>query len=63
MDQQITPSRVSGAVYLRFVDRRADFCAANPRTAVMVKTKDKMGTKMAAHRRVAESFLNRLHSR
>jgi hypothetical protein len=45
------------------VDRHADFFAANPRMAVMVKMKDKLGTKMAEHRRVAEAFLNRLHSR
>jgi deoxyribodipyrimidine photolyase-related protein len=50
------------ALYWRFVDRHADFFTANPRMAVMVKMKDKLGAKMAEHRRVAESFLDRLHS-
>ncbi len=49
------------ALYWRFVDRHADFFAANPRTAMMAKMKDKLGDKMKEHHRVAEEFLARLH--
>ncbi|HVL15036.1 MAG TPA: hypothetical protein VM529_20865, partial [Gemmata sp.] len=50
------------ALYWRFVDRHADFFAANPRTAVMVKLRDKLGKKLADHRRTADDFLARLHA-
>jgi deoxyribodipyrimidine photolyase-related protein len=49
------------ALYWRFIDRHADFFAANPRMAVMVKMKDKLGDKMEEHHRVADEFLARLH--
>jgi deoxyribodipyrimidine photolyase-related protein len=48
------------ALYWRFIDRHADFFAANPRTAVMVRMRDKLGAKMADHRRTAEQYLKRL---
>jgi len=50
------------ALYWRFVDRHSDFFARNPRMAVMVKTKDKLGAKLTEHLRVAEGFLSRIHS-
>jgi deoxyribodipyrimidine photolyase-related protein len=50
------------ALYWRFVERHAEFFAANPRMAVMVKMKEKLGAKMDEHRRVAAAFLNRLYS-
>jgi len=50
------------ALYWRFVDRHADFFAANPRMAMMVKMKDKLGDKMDEHHKVADAFLARLHS-
>ncbi|MBM3979917.1 MAG: cryptochrome/photolyase family protein [Planctomycetes bacterium] len=49
------------ALYWRFIDRHADFFAGNPRMAMMVKMKDKLGSKMTEHHRVAEAFLDRLH--
>lgn len=49
------------ALYWRFVDKHADFFAANPRMAVMVKLKGKLGGKLIEHRRVAEGFLKQLH--
>jgi deoxyribodipyrimidine photolyase-related protein len=49
------------ALYWRFIDRHADFFAGNPRMAMMVKMKDKLGSKMTEHHGVAETFLNRLH--
>ena len=49
------------ALYWRFIDRHADFFAGNPRMAMMVKIKDKLGSKMTEHHDVAEKFLNRLH--
>ncbi|MEO2091367.1 MAG: cryptochrome/photolyase family protein [Gemmataceae bacterium] len=48
------------ALYWRFVDRHAAFFADNPRTAVMVRMRDKLGAKMADHRRTAEQYLTRL---
>jgi deoxyribodipyrimidine photolyase-related protein len=48
------------ALYWRFIDEHADFFRANPRMAVMVKMKDKLGAKMQEHRRTAEQFLARL---
>jgi len=49
------------ALYWRFIDRHADFFSKNPRMAVMVKMKDKLGSKMIEHHRVAEAFLTKLH--
>lgn len=49
------------ALYWRFIDRHADVFARNPRMAMMVKMKEKLGSKMTEHHRVAETFLNRLH--
>ena len=49
------------ALYWRFIDRNTDFFAANPRTAMIAKLKDRLGSKMTEHHRVAEAFLNRLH--
>jgi deoxyribodipyrimidine photolyase-related protein len=49
------------ALYWRFVDRHADFFAANPRMAVMVKMKDKLGDRLQTHLRVADAFLAQLH--
>ncbi len=48
------------ALYWRFVDRHADFFRSNPRMAVMVGMRDKMGAKLAEHHRVADAFLARL---
>ena len=50
------------ALYWRFVDRHAEFFAANPRMAVMVKMKQKLGAKMAEHHKVADAFLAQLHT-
>ena len=49
------------ALYWRFVDRHSDFFEGNPRMAVMVKMKDRLGDKLKEHRCVADSFLARLH--
>jgi deoxyribodipyrimidine photolyase-related protein len=49
------------ALYWRFVDRHADFFAANPRMAVMAKMRDKLGNRLQEHLRVADAFLGRLH--
>jgi deoxyribodipyrimidine photolyase-related protein len=48
------------ALYWRFIDRQSDFFRSNPRMAVMVKMKEKLGAKMAEHHRVADRFLSRL---
>ncbi len=45
------------ALYWRFVDRHADVFRSNPRMSVMVALRDKMGPKLADHRRTAEAFL------
>ncbi|MGL6096987.1 MAG: cryptochrome/photolyase family protein, partial [Fimbriiglobus sp.] len=45
------------ALYWRFVDRHADFFRSNPRMAVMVGMRDKLGPKLAAHHRTADAFL------
>ena len=50
------------ALYWRFVDRNADFFAANPRTAVIARAKDGLGGRLEEHLRVADDFLTRLHS-
>jgi deoxyribodipyrimidine photolyase-related protein len=49
------------ALYWRFVDRHAEFFTANPRMAMMVTLRDRLGSKLVQHRRVAEEFLLRLH--
>ena len=49
------------ALYWRFIDRHAEFFARNPRMAMMVKMKEKLGQKMTVHHHVAETFLTRLH--
>jgi deoxyribodipyrimidine photolyase-related protein len=49
------------ALYWRFVDRHAAFFAGNPRMAVMVKMRDKLGARLAEHIGVAERFLCELH--
>jgi deoxyribodipyrimidine photolyase-related protein len=55
-------SAVWDALYWRFIDRHAKVFAANPRSSVIVKMRDKLGAKLKEHRRVAEEFLERLHS-
>lgn len=47
------------ALYWRFVDRHAAFFASNPRTAVMVKMRDKLGPRLARHLQTADQFLER----
>lgn len=49
------------ALYWRFVDRHADFLSTNPRMAVIVKMRLKLGNRLKDHLRVADSFLARLH--
>jgi len=49
------------ALYWRFVDRHADFLAKNPRMAMMVKMRLKLGDRLEHHLRVADSFLAQLH--
>jgi deoxyribodipyrimidine photolyase-related protein len=51
------------ALYWRFIDRHADFFRKNPRMAVMVKMKEKLGPKMAEHHKTADEFLQKLHSK
>jgi deoxyribodipyrimidine photolyase-related protein len=48
------------ALYWRFIDRQSEFFRSNPRMAVMVKMKEKLGAKLAEHHRVADRFLARL---
>jgi deoxyribodipyrimidine photolyase-related protein len=48
------------ALYWRFIERHAERFRSNPRMAMMVKLKDKLGDRMVDHRRVAEGFLSRL---
>lgn len=50
-------SAVWDALYWRFVDRHADFFRSNPRMAVMVGMRDKMGKKLTEHLRTADAFL------
>jgi deoxyribodipyrimidine photolyase-related protein len=49
------------ALYWRFIERHEAFFAANPRTAIMVKMKARLGRTMTEHRRIADQFLDRLH--
>jgi len=51
------------ALYWRFIDLQSDFFRSNPRMAVMVKMKEKLGAKLAEHHRVADRFLERLSAR
>ena len=49
------------ALYWRFIDRHSNVFARNPRMAMMVRLKDKLGPKLTEHHSVAEAFLKRLH--
>ncbi|MBM4188480.1 MAG: cryptochrome/photolyase family protein [Gemmatimonadetes bacterium] len=49
------------ALYWRFIDRHADVLAKNPRMAIMVKMRHRLGKRLKDHLRVADSFLARLH--
>ena len=49
------------ALYWRFIDREREFFSSNPRMRVMVGQLDRMGRKLDHHRRVADSFLGKLH--
>lgn len=49
------------ALYWRFIDQHADFLAENPRMAVMVRARQKLGQRLKEHLRVADAFLLRLH--
>jgi deoxyribodipyrimidine photolyase-related protein len=49
------------ALYWRFIDRHAEFLAANPRMAMMVRQRDRLGDKLTRLKRTAEDFLKRLH--
>ena len=49
------------ALYWRFVDRHAEFLSKNPRMAVIVKMRLKLGKRLNDHVRLADSFLARLH--
>ena len=51
------------ALYWRFIHKHQDFFAANPRMSVMTAQCRKMGTKLDAHLKTAESFLEHLHHR
>jgi deoxyribodipyrimidine photolyase-related protein len=52
--------RVWDALYWRFIDRHADFFRSNPRMAVMVGMRDKLGAKLKEHHRAADAFLAKL---
>ncbi len=52
--------RIWDALYWRFVDRHADFFKANPRMAMMVKMKERLGDRLKEHSRIAEAFLTGL---
>jgi deoxyribodipyrimidine photolyase-related protein len=49
------------ALYWRFIDRHANFFRSNPRMAVMVGMRDRMGSKLTQHLQVADGFLAGLH--
>lgn len=49
------------ALYWRFVDRQAGVLARNPRMAMMVKLRLKLGDQLVEHRRTADRFLENLH--
>jgi deoxyribodipyrimidine photolyase-related protein len=48
------------ALYWRFVDRHAYVLAKNPRMAIMVKMRLKLGDRLKEHVRVADAFLAQL---
>ena len=50
------------ALYWRFIDIHAELFAANPRMALLVKMRDRLGKKLIEHRRIAEEFINKLYS-
>ncbi|MFO0943717.1 MAG: cryptochrome/photolyase family protein [Pirellulales bacterium] len=50
-------------LYWRFIHNHRDFFSRNPRMSVMVAQCNKMGVKLDQHLRVAENFLNQLHSK
>ena len=49
------------ALYWRFVHVHADFFAANPRMAVMVRMMETLGPRLSDHLRTAEAFLAKIH--
>jgi len=51
------------ALYWRFIHKHQEFFAANPRMSVMTAQCRKMGTKLDAHLKTAETFLEQLHQR
>jgi len=51
------------ALYWRFIYKHEEFFAANPRMSVMTAQCRKMGTKLDAHLKTAETFLAQLHQR
>ncbi len=51
------------ALYWRFIHKHQEFFAANPRMSVMAVQCRKMGIKLDAHLKTAESFLEHLHHR
>ena len=51
------------ALYWRFIHKHQEFFAANPRMSVMTAQCRKMGTKLDAHLKTAETFLEPLHQR
>lgn len=54
--------QVWDALYWRFINKHSGFFARNPRMSVMVRSLDRMKSKIEAHCRIAEAFLERLHS-
>jgi deoxyribodipyrimidine photolyase-related protein len=51
------------ALYWRFIHKHQDFFAANPRMSVMTAQCRRMGTRLDAHLKTAETFLEELHQR
>jgi deoxyribodipyrimidine photolyase-related protein len=49
--------KIWDALYWRFIDKHSELFARNPRMTMMVRMKDKLGSKLAEHKRVAEKFL------
>jgi deoxyribodipyrimidine photolyase-related protein len=54
--------RVWDALYWRFIDRHAREFRQNPRMALMVRQRDRLGDRLREHRRTADAFLDRLHA-
>lgn len=48
-------------LYWNFIDKHRDFFSANLRMSVMVKQCQRMGEKLEQHRKVARTFLEKLH--